>query len=88
MSDLSTTQRIAVRAIADQKGRCGAPTLRSLERRGLIAPSGIKSPLPTDARAWKLTRKGRNAHKKIMASGDGPETLKGMLSIDAVRKEL
>lgn len=75
---LSTTQRIAVRALADQEttplGETNVQhrTLVSLRQRGIARYVEAE-------RRWELTRHGQSWHEHIMESGDGPEHLKAML---------
>lgn len=73
--EMSTAQRIAIRAIADDPGtaplRIDARTLRSLIRQRLVA---------ADAAGVTLTPAGCAAHQRIMASGDGPEDLKALMN--------
>lgn len=76
---LTVTQRELIREIAMDPGGAlkGAQraSLNRLERSGLIQPCG------GDLGGWQLTTAGWEAHRKIMASGDGPEALKQLLRL-------
>lgn len=67
--DLSTHGRELVRAVADGTEVTPAEIGQMFER-GLIETESAKP---------KLTEMGRRLHKEIMASGDGPESLKELL---------
>lgn len=76
--ELNVVQREAIRSVAD-----GKPVIEidavDLERKGLI--NIRRGPLGT-TEAQTLTPRGREVHRQIMASGDGPEALKEMLRFD------
>lgn len=84
---LSAAQREAIRAVADQDkrplGKTGVQhrTLESLRKLRLVRMV-MERGLPV---GWELTATGRDAHEQIMASGDGPERLKAMLSFGGRR---
>ncbi len=69
--ELSVTQRDAIRDVHDRQFHMiGKRTLESLRKRGLV----------TDAKdGISLTAGGKIAYDRIMASGDGPESLKELL---------
>lgn len=77
---LSTTQRIAVRAVADQATtplgdtNVQLRTLRSLVTRRILRQNAATG-------GWELTAHGRDWHASIMRSGDGPEDLKARLNV-------
>lgn len=70
---LSIAQREGIRAIYDGNAdRVANRTLYSLIDRDLVLP-------PNENEGYRLTPLGEYNHRRIMATGDGPEALKELL---------